>query len=72
MISSHSTWVFFNALFDAGNQEGWLTVAAVGILKTIDDDILVFLEAYTTLKSDGHVYLLIENHDYTTVQMLKK
>ncbi|KAK7841158.1 hypothetical protein CFP56_015747 [Quercus suber] len=31
-----------------------LTVAAVGILKTIDDDIPVILEAYTTLKSDGH------------------
>ena len=50
----------------------WLTVAAIGIPKTIDDDILVFLEAYTTLKSDGHVYLLIENHDYTIVQRLKK
>ena len=50
----------------------WLTVAAVGILKTIDNDIPVLLEAYTTLKSDGHVYILIENHDYTTVGRLKK
>ena len=50
----------------------WLPVAVVGILKTIDNDIPVLLEAYTTLKSDGHAYLLIENHDYTTVQRLKK
>nr|POF21978.1 hypothetical protein CFP56_70185 [Quercus suber]POF21979.1 hypothetical protein CFP56_70186 [Quercus suber] len=40
-----------------------LTIAAVGILKTIDDDIPVILKAYTTLKSDGHVYLLIQNCD---------
>ena len=40
-----------------------LIVAAVGILKTIDDGIPVLLEAYTTLKFDGHVYLLIQYHD---------
>ena len=40
-----------------------LTVAVVGILKTIDDGIPILLEAYTTLKSDGHVYLMIQNHD---------
>ena len=50
----------------------WLTVAAVGILKTSDDDIPVLLEGYTTLKSDGHVYVLIENHNYTIVRRLKK
>ena len=55
--------VFFNALFDAGNYEVWLTVAAVGMLKSVDNDIPILLEAYTTLKSDGHVYLLIQNHD---------
>ena len=72
MISSHSTCFFFNTLFDAGNYEVWLTVAAVGMLKTIENDIPVLLEAYTTLKSDGRVYLLIENHNYTIVRRLKK
>ncbi|KAK7838793.1 hypothetical protein CFP56_019062 [Quercus suber] len=37
------------------NYEVWLTVAAVGMLKTIDNDIPVLLEAYATLKSDGHL-----------------
>ncbi|KAL0012897.1 hypothetical protein SO802_008005 [Lithocarpus litseifolius] len=46
-----------------GNYEVWLTVAMVAMLKTIDNDIPVLLEAYTSLKSDGHVYLLIQNHD---------
>nr|POE62659.1 hypothetical protein CFP56_23194 [Quercus suber] len=40
-----------------------LAVAVVGILKTIDNDIRVLLKAYTTLKSDAHAYLLIQNHD---------
>ena len=37
-----------------------LAVAAVGILKTIDNDIPVLLKAYTTLKSDAHAYLLTQ------------
>ena len=55
--------VFFNALFGAGNYEVWLTVAAVGMLKSVDNDIPILLEAYTTLKCASHVYLLIQNHD---------
>nr|POE89131.1 hypothetical protein CFP56_70462 [Quercus suber] len=40
------------SFLEIGNYEVWLTVAAVGMLKTIDNDIPVLLEAYTTLKSD--------------------
>ena len=52
MISSHSTWFFLTPCLMQEIRRFGLTVAAVGILKTIDDDIPVLLKACTTLKSD--------------------